>query len=63
MRESSHPASRLFRILRPNTNNLRMTLSHFFSKSPLWVTVPIVLGYFAVAVISAVLLVRLFRNY
>lgn len=40
-----------------------MTLSHFFSESPLWVSVPIVLGYFVVAVISAVLLVRLFRNY
>lgn len=40
-----------------------MTLSHFFSESPLWVSVPIALGYFTVAVFFAVLLVRLFRKY
>lgn len=40
-----------------------MTLSHFFSESPLWVSVPIVLGYLAVTVVFAVLLVRLFRKY
>ena len=40
-----------------------MTLSDFISQSPLWVSVPIALGYLAVAIIFAVLLVRLFRKY
>ena len=38
-----------------------MTLTDFFTDSPLWVSIPITLGYVAVAVVLAVLLVRLFR--
>ncbi len=38
-----------------------MTLMNFFTDSPLWVSIPIALGYLAVAVILVVLLVRLFR--
>ena len=38
-----------------------MTLTNFFTDSPLWVSIPIALGYLAVAVIFVVLLVRLFR--
>lgn len=57
------PCRAIFVSLPPNIINLRMTLSHFFSESPLWVSVPIALGYFTVAVFFAVLLVRLFRKY
>jgi len=39
----------------------RMTLTSFFTDSPLWVSIPLTLGYLAVAVILVVLLVRLFR--
>ena len=39
-----------------------MTLSNFFTESPLWVSVPIALGYLSVAVVFSVLLVRLFRK-
>ena len=39
-----------------------MTVSHFLAESPLWVSVPIVLGYLVVAVVFAVTLVRLFRK-
>ena len=38
-----------------------MTLTNFFTDSPLWVSIPIALGYLAVAVILVVLFVRLFR--
>jgi len=38
-----------------------MTLTNFFTESPLWVSIPIALGYIVVAVIIAVLLIRLFR--
>ena len=38
-----------------------MTLTNFFTDSPLWVSIPLTLGYLAVAVIIAVLMVRLFR--
>ena len=38
-----------------------MTLTSFFTDSPLWVSIPITLGYLAVAVIIVVLMVRLFR--
>lgn len=38
-----------------------MTLTSFFTESPLWISIPITLGYLAVAIIIAVLLVRLFR--
>lgn len=40
-----------------------MTLSSFISESPLWVSVPIVLGFLVVTVIFVVQLVRLFRKY
>ena len=38
-----------------------MTLTDFFTDSPLWVSIPIAIGYVAVAVVLVVLLVRLFR--
>lgn len=38
-----------------------MTPTNFFTDSPLWVSIPIALGYLAVAVILVVLFVRLFR--
>ena len=38
-----------------------MTLTNVFTDSPLWVSIPIALGYLAVAVILVVLFVRLFR--
>jgi len=38
-----------------------MTLTNFFTDSPLWVSIPITLGYLVVAVIIIVLMVRLFR--
>lgn len=38
-----------------------MTLTNFFTDSPLWVSIPIALGYIAVAVFLVVLFVRLFR--
>ena len=38
-----------------------MTLTDFFTGSPLWVSIPIALGYLAVAIIFVVLLVRLLR--
>ena len=38
-----------------------MTLTDFFTDSPLWVSIPIALGYLAVAIIFVVLLVRLLR--
>ena len=37
-----------------------MTLTNFFTDTPLWVSIPLTLGYLAVAVII-VLMVRLFR--
>lgn len=39
-----------------------MQLTTFFTDSPLWVSIPIALGYLAVAVILVVLLVRLFHT-
>ena len=38
-----------------------MTLTSFFTESPLWVSIPITLGYLAVAIVIVILLVRLFR--
>lgn len=38
-----------------------MQLTNFFTDSPLWVSIPVTLGYIAVAVFLVVLLVRLFR--
>lgn len=38
-----------------------MTLTTFFTDSPLWVSISIALGYIIVTVIIVVLLVRLFR--
>ena len=38
-----------------------MTLTEFFTDSPLWVSIPITLGYLAVAIVIVILLVRLFR--
>ena len=38
-----------------------MTLTDFFTDSPLWVSIPITLGYLAVAIVIVILLVRLFR--
>ena len=38
-----------------------MTLTNFFTDTPLWVSIPLTLGYLAVAVILIVLMVRLFR--
>jgi len=38
-----------------------MTLTSFFTDSPLWVSIPITLGYLAVAIVIVILLVRLFR--
>ena len=54
--EFTHPASQLFRTFAPT-----MTLTNFFTNSPLWVSIPIALGYLAVAVVLVVLMVRLFR--
>ena len=38
-----------------------MTLTDFFTDSSLWVSIPITLGYLAVAIVIVILLVRLFR--
>jgi Ni/Fe-hydrogenase subunit HybB-like protein len=38
-----------------------MQLTTFFTDSPLWVSIPITLGYLAVAIVIVILLVRLFR--
>lgn len=38
-----------------------MTLTNFFTDSPLWVSIPLTLGYLTVAVIIFLLMVRLFR--
>ena len=38
-----------------------MTLTDFFTDAPLWVSIPIAIGYVAVALVLVMLLVRLFR--
>ena len=60
--ENLHTLRRVFSLpLRPKSIHSRMTLTDFFIDSPLWVSIPIALGYLAVAIIFVVLLVRLFR--